>query len=363
MNVNLDFLQAGSGDSFLLSFYDSNHKYNILIDSGKGIYELSLKHRLKALCEKKEVIDLLIITHIDIDHIGGILKYAERNMMDGKFIKKLIFNSGEIISKHFNSNIDPSRETKINIESTTSQVINTNYKHGITFEKVLRDCLSNQWYQELIIQGKDIDLGNAKLTVLSPTLESLEELNKKWQNEIPKNDSINSSNRKRDWDKEIATLSNFNFLQDNSLPNKSSIAFIFTIKNTTKRILFLADSHMETINKSLKLLGYSENNPLKVEMVKLSHHGSKGNLNYEFLNLVRSQKFLISTSGINKLPDKEALSRIVCNSKRNISETIEFIFNYPSRNYKNLFTSDDKKKYNFICSFNENNSKWASLKI
>jgi len=59
-------------------------------------------------------------------------------------------------------------------------------------------------------------------------------------------------------------------------------------------------------------LGYSEENPLKAEFVKLSHHGSKGNTNAELLGIIDSKVFVVSSNGsIHKLPDKQCLSRII----------------------------------------------------
>ncbi len=80
--ITIDFLKAYNGDAIHIS-YDSK---NIIIDTGIGATYSSkrgnqpkqygeLKKIIDKLKEKKEKIDLLVITHWDDDHIGGILKW------------------------------------------------------------------------------------------------------------------------------------------------------------------------------------------------------------------------------------------------------------------------------------------------
>ena len=114
--------------------------------------------------------------------------------------------------------------------------------------------------------------------------------------------------------------------------------------------MFLGDAHIDLIVESIKELGYSSENRLKLEFVKLSHHGSSKNLNSEFLDLIESQKFVISTNGgRHKHPNKETLSKIVTHPKRAIN--IEFIYNY--EHTKKIFTPSEKKEYRAIFK-NEN---------
>jgi hypothetical protein len=52
--------------------------------------------------------------------------------------------------------------------------------------------------------------------------------------------------------------------------------------------------------------------PLEVDLVKVSHHGSKGNTSPELLSMISSKRFVISTNGaIHSLPDKQCLARII----------------------------------------------------
>ena len=96
----------------------------------------------------------------------------------------------------------------------------------------------------------------------------------------------------------------------------------------------------QVIIDSLTDLGYSEENPVKADYVKLSHHGSKSNTSIELLNLIRSDRFLISSnSDSHQLPDKRCLARIIA-----CKEKPALYFNYPELISK-IFTEQDYESF------------------
>ena len=85
-------------------------------------------------------------------------------------------------------------------------------------------------------------------------------------------------------------------------------------------------------------MGYSKQNKLKVDIVKVSHHGSKDNTSNELLELIECNKFLISTDGKQHgHPDKEALARIICSQNNPC-----FIFYYNIAH--KIFSEDEISK-------------------
>lgn len=376
--INLDFLQAHSGDSFLLSFESTTKKYNILIDSGiKNTYTHSLGERINAIPENEQI-DLLIITHIDIDHIGGMLRYIENESLEKikSKIKEIWFNSGITISKHFHTKEILQREIEINPQKENfKEEINTNYQHGSTLEKYLIKYMEGRWNQNVIYNKTNKEFENFKLVFISTDMTALKELNENWQTEIGI-ESLDTANKKMDWDLVIENLAKNKFSVDPSLPNKSSIACLFQLKEKDElknKILFLADAHNSIVKDSLIELGFSKENKLIVDIVKLSHHGSKYNLDYDLLEIIESNRFIISTNGKTGFPDKETLSKILCNPERKKDnqgkyiQNIEFIFNYPEENFEGLFKKDneenDESKYNFKCTYNKDNEKWLSIPL
>src|SRR5690348_998203 len=79
MLFTLEALQAKHGDSLLLHYGKPNAPKLIVIDGGPGgVYKRSLLPRLQALKETRSpdaalVIRMLMISHLDDDHINGVL--------------------------------------------------------------------------------------------------------------------------------------------------------------------------------------------------------------------------------------------------------------------------------------------------
>ena len=81
--MKISFLQAGNGDCIHIE----SEEHHVIIDSGEVCNELvSVVESIKA---KKEVIDLLVITHYDTDHIKAINTILENlNVEDRKKLVK-----------------------------------------------------------------------------------------------------------------------------------------------------------------------------------------------------------------------------------------------------------------------------------
>ena len=114
------------------------------------------------------------------------------------------------------------------------------------------------------------------------------------------------------------------YIPDNSATNGSSISFV--METAGKRVLFLADSHAETIMRSLKLLYGDANRPYRFDAVKLSHHGSYNNNSPELLSVITTDKWLISTNGDKyNHPDMPTLAHIITKESERYNQ---LFFNY-----------------------------------
>ena len=81
----------------------------------------------------------------------------------------------------------------------------------------------------------------------------------------------------------------------------------------TKRILLAGDAHASVLAKNLKR--YADEvgeHPVRIDLVKLSHHGSNANVSTAMLELIDCRRYLVSTNGDNfGHPDDAALAKIV----------------------------------------------------
>ncbi|HRG62015.1 MAG TPA: MBL fold metallo-hydrolase [Burkholderiales bacterium] len=321
--VKVNVLKAGCGDSIHIQYTHEGVNKNILIDTGTSAMFSSgddgrLRKLIKDLQSKGENIDLLIITHWDDDHIGGVLKWFEKDLECAKLmIKHIWFNSGTLINKYFNSIAASEDKTKIYCCDSNTR---TSTKQGVSFEKII---LENRISHNLIKTDSsscEINfLDGAKFTILSPTNIQLSKLCQEWKKYINKKTSSTSS----DYSKTFEELLSNQFVEYTAVHNGSSIAFILEIED--KNMLFLGDSHPSVIVSRLQELGYSIRNKLKIDLMKISHHGSKANTSDDLLSMIECNKFIISTheNTIHRLPNKETIARIV---KHN--ENCKIYFNY-----------------------------------
>ncbi|MHA4265466.1 ComEC/Rec2 family competence protein [Bacillus cereus] len=332
MCIKIKVLPAANGDSILISLGSKDEKkFNILIDGGRGrVCHRKLVKELEQIKDMDERIDLLVVTHIDDDHISGILKLFRKGYLDESTIKHCWFNSGELISRELAGVSDITRE--LPLEPDEKEV---SYTQGWTLENKLKELKC--WHDKLIVNNMEFEFGEIKMTILSPDIPTLERLQKKWEIEVEKNKKVSATiEESRSFDE----VFNANFKEDTSLPNRSSIAFLLCYKG--KKLLMLGDAHPTVIYESLTKLGYSESNKLSVDIMKVPHHGSKGNINRELLSIINCSRFIISTDGSRHgHPDKECLARIIQNNDCPVT----FYFNYQNMDEK--FTEEERKKIQF----------------
>lgn len=339
--MKIKFLQAGNGDSFLISFLENDVPRNILIDGGIGdTYKSTsnvkgeLHKVLEKLREEEQFIDLLILTHFDDDHIGGIFRWLNKDKEASKLIKKVWFNSGKEIAKMFEC--DENKDLDIEVIEGADD-FHTSPKQGIKFEKYLRD--NNLWEGEIIEQGSKYDLFGLKFKILSPNNDRLDKLLKLYE----KQRDYFTSGKKYDFKTSLKDFMDeekqfsFNFEEDKSVANGSSIAFILECDDNS--FLFLADAHPTVIIEGLDKFGYSKNNPLGVKLMKVSHHGSMYNTQKELLEIVKTDNYLVSSNASKHgLPNKRTIARIINNNPNAV-----IYFNYDLKDI--IFSKQDWKDY------------------
>ena len=337
--MKIRFLPAFNGDCILISFKHEGNERNILIDGGiPKTYQRHLKPELDKLVNRGEKIDLLIVTHIDDDHIGGIKELYQDTEFSKDFIKEIWFNSGDLLSDYFGSERETVRAVEIIKDNQTEMSVG----QGITLEKELKVEKGN-WVQKLIrVSDNKIDFLGLFITVLSPNEEKLKRLHKHWEIEMDK--KVKMSGEHDDFNIPISELIKRKFNEDKTIPNGSSIALL--IEKNSKSVLLLGDALPSVVSDSLERLRMvSEENKLKLDLVKVSHHASKGNTSPKLLSLMECNKFVVSTDGSKHgLPDKEAIARIIASQP---DSTIYFNYDEIS---KEIFTQEDKDHYSFSCS-------------
>jgi beta-lactamase superfamily II metal-dependent hydrolase len=332
----LKIIQAFEGDCLLIRYGEHTNITNLLIDGGTGrTYVKNLRDELNHMVETNKFIDLLIVTHIDDDHIGGIVECFRDSSIDKSIFKKVWFNSERLIASS-NSGLDI---IPVDIDLGSIDATEMSYTSANNLEAMLEGYQC--WDQNLIQfnpMNTEYKLNGASLTVLSPRWDAIVRLGSTWKRDQPDERQMAARN---DYSVSIEELALRPFIEDESITNKSSISFV--LEYSGKKLLLLGDSHPSDIIQSLRDLGYSEDRKISLNYVKLSHHGSKRNINIALLDLIDCNQFIISTNGSRHgLPNKECLSRIVKSRSG-----VRFYFNYDIG--CNIFSSEEMKEYNFDC--------------
>jgi hypothetical protein len=323
----VEMLPAQRGDCLWLTYGTPPDLHHVVVDGGplETIPTLvpELERRLKALPGTSSRVELLVISHVDADHIQGVV-----SLLSGpsrvRLFRDVWFNGYEHLRPGMLGAVDGERLTKV-LDGARSRW-NKAFRHHAV---VVPD------------NGKlpVIPLpGGLHITLLSPTPRSLAALLPQWEQECVKAGLVVGKGAEipRSWRRDdmlgfdVAAALARPYRADHAKPNGSSIAFVAEFDGKT--VLCAADAHSEILEAALTRLGPD---PHRFTAVKLSHHGSKNNTSPGFVERVRSKNWLISTNGAKfHHPRIEALARVVSTQDRPV-----FHLNYVTDDVQDLISS------------------------
>lgn len=378
--IRIKAFPALNGDSILLDLSDSL----FLIDGGYiNTFDEYLLDELKRVSKEGKRISHLIVTHIDGDHISGIVRLLEKNKNNKIVVIENIWHNSyrhiKDLSDTFKlKNLDGKTDLEVlSKKSYLKEVIDGKHKISAEQGSALGALILKgkyKWNSEF--SGKAVSIDNLDtifiddktiIRILSPNNQKLSKLKRLWRKELYKkgyNISEDNSNYddafefliaqekeqkvflKKDISSgeiDVEVLSNIEIMEDISITNGSSISFV--IERDNKKLLFLADSHPSLILENLKVHYSAEEFPIEFDIIKLSHHGSISNTSKELLDNIDSKNWIISTDG-SKFghPDIETIARII---NRKTAFIRNLYFNYPPKFIKEIDNVKLMEKYLF----------------
>lgn len=389
--LRIKMYPAKNGDAFLLS----TDKTNILIDGGyASTFNQHILNDLKAINSKSESLELVITTHIDSDHIGGLIKFLSLN---GSSAQSAIVPIKEIWHNSLRSLTTQSMSVDLKNNSRLLQSINErghpqeldtdsnaeeiSARQGSTLASLIHSggypWNGGDGTTSISIDNIDhFPISGGIIRLLSPSQECLNNLLNYWKKELKKygyKGSISSGELIDDAfefmlehidDNQTSSPTKISagtykplheiYEPDDSPTNRSSIATIIELDGV--RVLMLADSLAEDIIQSLKKL-QADGHSMMFDAIKISHHGSYRNTSPELLELIDSPIYFISSNG-NKHghPDIEPLIAIV-DRPSEFSRTL--YFNYSTATSQMIQSYQTKSGSAF--SVVENACDWIEL--
>ena len=342
-HLSIEMLPAEDGDALWLEYGDGRSRSAILIDGGRESTNQAIRARLAALSSP---VELLVLTHIDADHLEGVV----RLLLDRPNALKVggIWYNG---FHHLPANDpDPDNVRRgSSADGNSADDLPRSPQQGEFVSALLHHLeLKAVWNSDTNGQALQVSddgalpefalSGGMKMTLLSPNREALIRLREIWDRSLAAkgltagdsdaflqmlSDRERSGGRQ---DKESQYRGATEPL-DTSATNGSSIALLAEFGGMSA--LLLGDAHAPQIESSIRrLLATRGGEKLRVDALKLSHHGSRGNMTASLAGLIDARHVLISTNGAkHRHPDPEPLEQLISTAS---SKNIEFHFNYES---------------------------------
>jgi len=347
---NIHLLPAAYGDSVLIEYGESKSRY-ILIDGGPYYNFEELIEGMKRVAPSIKELELLVITHIDIDHIDGIVTLLKRDKLPFK-IREVWFNGYDEIN-------DFSDFLGVLQGEFISKLIEIKkLPHNKSFQG---NAVVVEDYNELpVIKLRD----GMTLSLLSPGKTGLQKLHAEWKKQIKKygkgadfakkleEDSRYDSASGLLGDLPIEKLQELKVSGDKSAPNGSSIAFIGNFQG--KSCLFAADATSDYLLEAITPFLIKNNlDHLKLDAWKLSHHGSKKSNLDKLMKKIDCKNILISSNGSKfQHPDQECIAKLL----KNNGPDLRFYFNYKTEFNKRWSDTTLHKDYNYKTFYPKNES-------
>ncbi|HKR02634.1 MAG TPA: MBL fold metallo-hydrolase [Pyrinomonadaceae bacterium] len=305
---NLEMLPADHGDCLWIKYGQGQEQHQILIDGGTTHSFASLRERISGLPPAERHFELFVITHIDSDHIGGALELLRHVDTLGVTFGDVWFNGWEHIAPF---NLSP-LEGEYVADNIQERGLNWNKAFG---EKVIV-VPDNGALPSVTLDG------GMKLTLMSPTGNGLARLKERWYEvitaeelkpgEVKDEEAAKGGLLLGDDTPDMEALLKVKFRGDRAPANGSSIALLAEYEG--KRCLLTGDAYAPVLAASIKRLNDQEGREkLQLSAFKVSHHGSRGNINDKLLNLLDCNRYLFSTNGMMQFrhPHRESVARVI----------------------------------------------------
>lgn len=343
-------LRAAHGDALILHFGTKTKPRIAVIDGGPaGVHNDALRPRLDEIRKERKLaatapldIDLMMVSHIDDDHLVGILDLVG-DMKDRRDNRKPVpCRIRRFWHNSFDDIIGDTAGTggaggSASLASTAElaslsqlaggdgSAIIASVPKGRDLRKLV-DAFGlggNPPFNGLVMNGHaTVPIGNLSVTVIAPDKPRLDKLQKKWDREIKP-----ILKKERTSPAEAAALADYT---DNSVHNLSSIVML--VEAGGKRLLLTGDGRGDHTLNGLKAAGLLDTKgKLKVDLLKLPHHGSVRNVKKTYFDTIIAKHYVISANGRDDNPDIATLKMI---SKARLDDKFTIYLTYPADEYK-----------------------------
>lgn len=340
--VNIYLLPADEGDFIWLRYGNDEDYANILIDGGTKDSGDEYAEIIKWIESHGEMIEALVLTHIDYDHLQGTVEGIGKVSADilQKVVKRILFNTCRGISREQRKNVRKYAEEQIKGRKFTGAY---GIGEAIAFMDLLQEKGITEKVMDYVVSGMEMVWDkNACVKIISPGWYELNRFLHHWEPYCKENDVTSYTTNMEMVQDDLDMLMKKKLGNDSSVNNAASIAFLFEYEDI--KVVFLADAKPTVCIKGLKQMKVKM--PYPVDILKLSHHGSQYNMSDKLMKSLETNTYMLSTNGHGKkVPNKVAIAHLLKNAGE---KKIRLFCNYDwweIAYHGKFFTDADKEKF------------------
>ncbi len=364
--MKLRVFQSDKGDCLLLTSSDGKR---VLIDGGMAAsYDEHVAPALHTLQQNGQTLDVVYVSHIDQDHIAGVLKMTDdlvawkifdfQRASGNTHIREPEVPRPPAIGKVWNNafheqvgdNADDierllaararaltliredfaleAAEEHAQIAQSKAEAIRLSRRLG---SRQLAIPVNPDFDRKLMFVTDPPDplsVGTLQFTVIGPFKEDLENLRDEWNDWLQTQAAQNQledirRHNDRDEDRLVSTglsealrhlLAQAAVLGDRSevtLPNLASLMF-FIQESDGKTLLATGDGHWEDVLSGLESTGViAAGAGLHVNVLKMLHHGSEHNWHHDFGRRITADHYVFCGNGAHHNPDLNVIDAVL----------------------------------------------------
>jgi hypothetical protein len=363
--MKLRIFQSHKGDCVLL---ESKDGHRILCDGGMSAAMTDfVAPVLSRLRSAKQKIDVAYVSHIDQDHISGVLRLLrdevewrvfeyQRSKKNPKATKpanprppeiggiwhnsfrgQVPDNGGKIeellaatVPALLATGVPALRdmgEAVYDIATSIPEALEVSGLAGAGLLNIPINRLPGSTEPARLLMSRPgqgvVKIGSLALTIIGPSADELDQLREGWNTWLRDNgervDDINDELKRRleeigarATSGPLLDLGDWNGMPDFkgvTVPNIASLMFM--VEEDGKRVLLTGDSQHDIIIRGLEAAGVLGPEGLHVDVLKVQHHGSEHNLDEAFARQVSADHYVFCGNGEHENPDLRVIRTIV----------------------------------------------------
>lgn len=304
-SISVHVLPALDGDCILLQAEtDGALLASILIDGGRAGAYVRWKPIVDRLVATRPVLDLVVVTHLDADHIGGIVALLED--------EKRSLTIGEV---WFNGRDQVEAALLVQAEQEAFSV-----KQADRLSQVIRSLSipmnaslgSGPVHSE--ISDPRAKIGPFEISVLTPSRTKLAAMSGPWEAALQavadqSRAAPNGLEKLGTSTIDVRSLAAAPDVADTAKPNGSSIGLL--IKAFGRKLLFAGDCHPDDMSSALDRIR-ADDTPLELDIFKVSHHGGRTSTSKAVLSRLVADIYAFSTDSSHRdHPDDTVVAKVL----------------------------------------------------